>query len=160
MKYKKLILIILPTLFLFGLNIKNLIYLKTGERYTIEVQGYDPRDFLRGNYLSLKPIYKDTVPLKEVGDKIYYCLKPYEKFVLETKDCQLYIRGKLIYDNNFKAGIEKFYIPQEHAYLLESKLQNKQMKMKLIIASNGMTMIEDLLVDGQNWKDFLKDNTK
>jgi uncharacterized membrane-anchored protein len=165
---KKIILAIFLPVFALGLlTIKKVIHYNTGSEIVLDIEGYDPRDLLSGHYLIYrikynaenicKGKYSDSSSSSSNQDA-YMCLvedKHYFTFGYTPTRCELkYIKGKCK-GTRFVAGVEKFYIPQEHASRLEKLVIEKKASVRLSINRSGKALVKDLLIDGKPWKEFL-----
>lgn len=128
-----------------------------GQAVTIPITGFDPRDLLSGHYLTYQLNYgainNDCKP--EAAPAIM-CLAPKIQLHVNTQakptDCELYIRGQCDDLGRFTANIERFYIPEEYATVLDRKVRNNQGALVLGVDSQGKATIRDLLIDGKSWK--------
>ncbi len=167
MKNKKLIIAILFPIILLGLITmsKHIKYI-SGEEFIIPIRGFDPRDLLSGHYLIYQIDYgNDGCNSSKKNDVAYMCLQKdkdkYDSEVVygrwELHDCLAYIAGRCKY-GQFKAGIERFYIPQEHAYKLDRVVRKKKGKIVLSITKSGKAVVKDLLIDDLPWREYLENN--
>jgi uncharacterized membrane-anchored protein len=54
--------------------------------------------------------------------------------------------------SQFKAGIERFYIPENQASKLDKDVRSKKGSIVLSVTPDGHAQIKDLLIDGKSWK--------
>lgn len=127
--------------------------LSTGREITLPITGYDPRDLLSGHYL----IYRVNYGVKGICNnnghsKVgYVCLNP-KVFTYHWPDnCHLMIRGVCRYDQ-FNAGIERYYVPEEEAKRLEDLVRSNKASILLSVLRNGKAQVKDLLINGHSWK--------
>ena len=52
-------------------------------------------------------------------------------------------------------NLNRFYIPEEHAAVLDSKVRDKQGSLVLAVDAQGNAVIKDLLINGKPWRDAL-----
>jgi uncharacterized membrane-anchored protein len=72
------------------------------------------------------------------------------------EDCTLFIKGRCDDSAAFMAGIERFYIPEEFAQVLEQKVRDKHGAVVLSVDRQGNAAIRDLLLDGKPWKQVVQ----
>ena len=93
-------------------------------------------------------------PLPE-GPKVgYVCLKPKKFSYLKPRSCENYIKGSCKTHLEFKAGIERFYVPKEEAKALEKLLEKPKTKAQIVLSvtRDGKAQVKDLLINGKSWK--------
>ncbi|HPQ68130.1 MAG TPA: GDYXXLXY domain-containing protein [bacterium] len=145
------------------------IDLHTGTEITIPAAGIDPRDPLAGHYLTYRPLYPPK--LCEVGMS---SLKPYYVCLWEENgringysmgqkcpaskpaDCQVVLQGNCR-GSEFSADIERYYIPEESAPLLNSIMATSR-RCSIVVSVNqkGKPKVKDLLIDGRSWREIYK----
>ena len=123
------------------------------------IQGYDPRDLLRGHYMRFR---LDITP-GEIVDSCSlnapdccYCLDSGEELearvtlaTCETaaSTCGSYVRTEPLHKLN------RFYIPEEGRGSMETQLREAALEerahLAVAVSSEGEPMIEALLIDGQ-----------
>lgn len=125
-----------------------------GTLITLPISGYDPRDLLSGHYIQYTIDYgiKDICSYA-VNEVAYVCLDI--KIVTKTipSDCKLFIEGECKH-GRFVAGVEKYFIPESKATLLQAELQKNKSSIVLSITKNGHASIKDLLIDGKPANQF------
>jgi uncharacterized membrane-anchored protein len=136
----------------------------------IPISGYDPRDLLSGHYLTYRldiKTEKGCSKYEYADGTVYLCLEkpddgsvrgyPVENITEPASDeCAIVIKGKCRY-NRFIAGVERFYIPEEHAEYLDAIIRKGKCSLKIKIDSKGNASIKDMLIDGKSWKEYLKE---
>lgn len=154
---KKFLILVLafPIAALFVLMIQKGLVVSSGNQVTLPIKGYDPRDLLSGNYMIYQIDYGvsdlcQNQPAEAVP--AYICLDTKEFSFVRDLKCSQLIRGTCN-GFRFKAGIEKFYIPETEAAKLEKKLQAGGASVILSLTSTGDTQVKDLLIDGVSWKE-------
>ena len=123
------------------------------------IQGYDPRDLLRGHYMRFR---LDITP-SEVVDSCSldapdccYCLESGDgleaRATLATCEtaaitCEAFVRTEPLHKLN------RFYIPEEGRLSMESQLREAALEdrahLAVAVSSEGEPMIEALLINGQ-----------
>ena len=122
---------------------------------SLPVTGYDPRDLLSGHYLSYRINYGMTftypiiepscVCLSQGADGIAQATWQGECSQRDKATCPLFIRGTRD-RNEFNAGIERYYIPEQYQHALSSIPQNTTIKVR--VAKSGSAYVTDMYVDG------------
>lgn len=161
---KKLIFaLLIPILFLL-MNVVHKQYLRaSGTVVTLPVEGFDPRDLLSGHYVEYRVKYETTnscydVVENHVFQKMALCLQPARQlYAVEDMpaSCKLYLLGQC-QGENFIAGIERFYIPDEYATLLDRKLRDETGSIEVSVTDSGSGIVKNLLIDGMDWRDFVQ----
>lgn len=126
-----------------------------GQLITLPIEGFDPRDLLSGHYLTYQIHYGVNPICQTPNSLVGICLRPnLSSFMLEAKptDCQLWIRGQCDNTNHFSAGLERFYIPEQYAPLLDKLVRNHQGSLVIRVDNNGNASIYNLLIDGKPWQ--------
>jgi uncharacterized membrane-anchored protein len=160
-----------PIIVLAALIIYKQARVMTGKEIILPISGFDPRDILSGHYLVYRIDYgisnRDICNNYNNNDA-FICLKkdyknpdiytsiisPDKDFLdLDDEECFAAIKGKCL-DGRFVAGIEKFFIPEGYARLLDRAVRNRQGKIVLSVSSGGSAAIKDLLIDGKSWKEY------
>lgn len=151
---KKIILIIallFPILFLLQLTAYKKHILESGYEVTLPVTGYDPRDLLSGHYITYTVDYGVT-PLCNDRAQIYegyICLNTKTFSPQPESGCQHFIRGVCKY-GHFDAGIERFYVPEDKAAILDKKVRENKASIIVSIMPNGHAQVKDLLINGKS----------
>ena len=157
-KSKKYILtaLIIPIIALLALAIYKKYNFLTGHQITLPITGYDPRDLLSGYYLTYTIEYgieNICHNNKRREDKhAYICLNPKNFSYNRPYNCNLLIKG-VCNNRRFRAGIERYYVPKEHAKRLEKLVRSNKASIILSIPKNGDAQVKDLLINGKSWKD-------
>lgn len=130
----------------------------SGEEVVLPIEGFDPRDLLSGHYLIYRVDYGVENACTEHNREASVCLRPfrgiYGKNALPD-GCELFIRGRCDDSAAFSAGIERFYIPEEYAEVLEDKVRDNKGELVLSVDQQGNAAIRDLLIEGRPWKDMV-----
>lgn len=181
MKNQKILLasLLIPFFILLGLVLKTEFDIRIGERILVEVEGYDPRDILRGRYIVFR--YKwdfdqnKTKAYQERNENStkrqstrddYLCLMANKKVypIKEDEDqhlCRHIVRGDFYEGFNqrpeFSLGLEKFYVPEKYASMIEKKFMQKSGKIAIVINGQKRAVLLDLIIDGKSWKEMTKE---
>ncbi len=167
---KKLIFsLLLPIGCLVLLTAYKHIKIITGIEMTIPIEGYDPRDLLSGHYLifQLDLDQEQYCDRGEDRDPVYLCLNQesfddelYEHEIsyltrFPSEECKAVLMGRCN-RGRFVAGIERFYIPEEHGYTLDRVVRKGKGKILVAIDQKGKAVIKDLLINDKSWKAYVK----
>lgn len=146
-----------------------------GVELTIPISGYDPRDLLAGHYLIYRLDFKQSIcgSAQSEPDPVFVCvhqnsLESLQVSVVSSlskwteQDCTAVIRGQC-HGGSFIAGVERFYIPEEHSQLLDRIVrswgaEHNRAKLVLSVDRRGQAVIKDLLIDNMPWIDFVHNN--
>jgi uncharacterized membrane-anchored protein len=154
-----IIAVIIPVVALAGLVIEKERRMRQGEEIVLPIVGFDPRDLLSGHYL----IYQIDYGVKNLCKKVskqsnntlgYVLLNPPEFQTYEPTPGQIFIKGECEH-GRFKAGIERFYIPQEHAKILDKAVRGRSGKIKISVFYDGRAQVKDLLISDKSWSKFV-----
>jgi uncharacterized membrane-anchored protein len=157
---KYLVAFFLPVISLILLTAYKQIQVARGTEVILTIQGYDPRDLLSGHYLTFTVNY-DLPGLCQNNSEAekYVCLTPRFESDILPEDCKLYIRGQCR-GWRFAAGVERYYVPENEALLLEKLVRNHEASIKLSIGKDGTARIKDLLLNGISWKEVKLEEEK
>lgn len=162
-----LIALCTPILVLLILTFYKKYILTVGQPVTLQITGYDPRDLLSGHYLIYRVDYGvkykcdyRRYSVNQKANKRLERLSNYPAYMcLENKtftrrfphECGLLIKGRCE-RGQFKAGIERFYIPESDAPRLDKLVRAKKASIVLSVMRDGRAQIKDLLIEGKSWK--------
>ncbi|MBF0285859.1 MAG: GDYXXLXY domain-containing protein [Magnetococcales bacterium] len=89
------------------------------------------------------------------GEALHYCpAPPFFAQPYEGKSCALPMVG-WCENGRFTAGIERFYIPEEHAPALDQAVRNHQGALVVSFQGKGQAVVQDLRIEGQSWRTWL-----
>lgn len=129
-----------------------------GQDITLPIRGFDPRDLLSGHYLIYDVDY-GVENICEYPDIAQLCMtdKPYilSKENEQAGVCSLVLKGKCE-KGEFKAGIERFYIPAAHAKILDQALRDQKGSITIAIDPKGKAQVKELWIEQQQWQAWLK----
>lgn len=158
--------LLLPIVLLSAIVAHKQWALEHGAQIQLPIEGFDPRDLLSGHYLTFRinygmPVCSDDAEINRGKPSVqhqelpaYVCLAP-PSFGLghvTNPECSLFILGTC-QGRNFRAGIERFYIPEAYAYPLEREVRSKKGEIILSVASSGTATIKGLLINGAPWQE-------
>lgn len=149
--------IALPIIVLLGLMLYKQSIINTGQSVTVDIVGFDPRDLLSGHYLRYNIDYNSrnqcTPPPPSSQQTVRLCLEPERYFFNHpAAQCHLYVEG-VCSKTGFKAGIERFYIPEHAASQLDRLVRDARGTLQLRVNAQGKAVIETLFIDGEPWQD-------
>lgn len=171
MKNKKLLAALLfPIICLALLTVYKGVKVMSGRELVIPITGFDPRDLLSGHYL----IYRLDLDLGSAcsesvnyGDTLV-CIDKKNDGRLKSRvlrgsdieryrgDCDIILRGRCR-NNRFSAGVEKFFIPEEHAGTLDKVVRKGKGKLVLSVDYDGKAAIRDLLINDKSWREYVNE---
>ncbi|HAU29310.1 MAG TPA: hypothetical protein DCW68_04265 [Rhodospirillaceae bacterium] len=130
---------------------------KAGMPWRVEIEGYDPRDMLRGHYLTFQYQWAwegeepSSFPQKLCLNAGYTSPKtPRVSPYTSGKSCASILSGQELVHS-------KVYIPEAQAKDLERKLrEGVPMAVDIRARTDGSIMVEDLVVDGHPLKAHLQ----
>ncbi len=162
MRRSFLIAALLLPLIVIGLGIvRSEIHLARGTLWTFDVDGYDPRDLLRGHYIQFRLDLHEDSEAGECGDDegelCCLCLQktleaqPPTVYRRRCEDAKYQCDGVL--KTQYLKTLTRFYIPEQDAATLEAKFreaaQRKQARLWVAIDREGKPQIESLRLDGE-----------
>jgi len=154
----------LPIIALLCLLLYKQSIINTGQNINLDIVGFDPRDLLSGHYLRYNIDYnsRNQCPTSSRAaiQTARLCLKPERYFIDNTvgnrqQHCDLYLEG-ICTKTGFKAGIERFYIPEEYASQLDLLVRDARGALQIRVNSQGKAVIDNLLIDGDPWQDTVQ----
>ena len=154
-----IIALLIPIIALAGLAGYKKYKIHAGTEYILPIHGYDPRDLLSGHYLiyqidyGIANICAETDWGETVSGQI--CLDPLAFSYNPILECRATIPG-ICNGKRFNAGIERFFVPQEDANILEKAVIGKKGSLVLSVGTTGKPVIKDLLIEGKPWREHVK----
>jgi uncharacterized membrane-anchored protein len=147
--------LIFPIAGLAALTAYKKYILSFGQEVVLPISGYDPRDLLSGHYLTYRVDYGLTQDCYSgsMTHDAYVCLDTKSVSYSYPDGCERLIKGQCR-GSRFEAGIEKFYVPEDKAKILEDKVRDKSGSIVLSVTRDGRAQVKDLLIDGKSWRDF------
>jgi uncharacterized membrane-anchored protein len=165
MNKKLIICLLVPIISLLSLTASKAYKAYSGKKFTLDIVGFDPRDLLSGHYLIYRIKYLDNEKRicnsKNNGRDVYYCFDNKQASTLSWKlsKCIYKIKGTCS-GNRFKAGIERFYIPDEYAVELDRVIRDQKGKIILSVNRQGSVQVSNLLIENIDWKEYLRNSPK
>ncbi len=159
--------LILPIISLIGLTVYKQSKIDFGTEIKIPIVGYDPRDLLSGHYLIYRLNFNQCGGDSYNKKPEYICLRESteEGFFSQTipsltpddsLQCDTVIKGRCE-RGRFKAGIERFYIPEEHGLTLDRIIRKGKGKLVVSVDENGKPAIKDLLINDRSWEEYISE---
>ena len=153
------------TLITFGIFGYNEMHFIKGKEVILKVVPYDPRDFLRGDYVTLNyeinniEFHGKKIPKVNSEKPVYVILEKDSRGVASAVDItnqkpenELYIKGNLYSMRQHKektayrihyANIDRFYMKEGTGKKLEKDLQKNGGYVKVFISSGGKARIKE-----------------
>lgn len=161
MKVRLLLALALPILVLGFQAFNHHLKRNAGTEIVLPIEGFDPRDLLSGHYLIYTVNYgfagEQGCPTSSVPATV--CLQPEPVKVYAAGDlpthCTQFIRGTCDDSARFTAGIERFYIPEKHARVLDKLVRDRKGSLVLSVTHDGNAAIRNLLIEGKPWLDVV-----
>ncbi len=174
----KAIALMLPIVVMALFTAGNIYNQQAGQLWRIPVTGYDPRDLLRGHYLTYRYDWNWREDKRScVHGECVLCLSPSNghanPFVTfaergNTVQCTSYIEGRVYGNDHFEIGskhgygLRRYYIPEEHARTLDKMLRRNNgehnFEISLRVNSTGKAFIEGMYINNQPLEEWIKQN--
>ena len=157
-----LFILLIPLVVMLSITVWRAFNFNIGKRVVLKVVGHDPRDLLSGHYVIYQVDYgtakmcfgtKSTFP--RAG---YVCLDDLNKINFSysrIRSCEKLLKGRC-QRGRFKAGIEKFFIPETYAKQLDKFLRENRGSIELSVTADGKAQVSDLYIDGKSWKEVFQ----
>ncbi|MDO5045809.1 GDYXXLXY domain-containing protein [Campylobacter sp.] len=159
MKFKLVIAaIIFQILALFGMLGYAYAPIYFGKDIKVDVSLYDPRDFLRGNYVSLNydfsRIEEESFDRNLKGNKIYAVLKEDENGFYKfqghsfTKpESGTFLAGRIpSYRDSAIFGVEAFFLPVKKALDMERAIRQNGAFAVISVMDNGRARVKSIFI--------------
>jgi hypothetical protein len=152
-----LVALLLPLVGTAGLIVRGEIALG-GREWRFPIRGFDPRDLLRGRYLTYRILWGETDG-EPPCERCCLCLERESGEQVVTRiECSEASRcdARLAVDD--VEDLQRFYVPETHATALERAVIEERGGI-LLSAVGGTLAIKELLVDGKPWREALGPGT-
>jgi hypothetical protein len=148
---KTLLALAIPLVSLLGMTIYYQHAVSAQPEFTLPIEGYDPTDFLSGNYIQFQLKYQVPRTCTIPTGPGYICLAPEQKFFSVKPEglCEAWIEGTCV-NGAFRDDIHRFYIPQTKAAELERDVRAGNAAVVLSVGQGGV-LVKDLLINGKPW---------
>ena len=155
----------LPFIVLCLLIMRAEYHIQSGEQWSFELQGYDPRDLLRGHYLRLNVSYDIDQNKNTCASGKDCCLCLTKTNALAPKvhltacsTAKTQCDGFML--SSQRSSLSRYYIPETDARRAEKILVEARTKrtayLHVSINGKGEPAITDLTVDNKSLNDLLK----
>ncbi len=159
-----IVALVLPLVGLVGTIVKSEVAVRSGAEFRFLIEGYDPRDLLRGQYLQfqVRENWGDEVDSCGEDSECCACLRSsgskrppsFHRATCETAraECEHFISIDQL------EALRRYYIPEERARELEKRLRKAAREEAAVIvvsvSKNGRASIKDLLIDDVSISDL------
>jgi len=144
--------------------------LTTGVPVLLKVVPVDPRDLLRGDYVTLSYeisnikldsvkneagsiYYNDTVYVQLQKGEKYWKAKAIAKAFHSTDTSNVWLKGRVerVYRNNarIKYGVEQFFIPEGTGHFIEQERNREKVSVEINVTRSGIGLIKQLYISDQ-----------
>lgn len=140
-----------------------------GTEYRFEITGFDPRDILKGHYLTFRYVWPGQEETEERcigGVDCCVCASgdpkapdvTVEACATMQRSCPAMLRFKPHWGDQPPEALRQYYIPEEYAPVLDEKLRMgiRKFEVGLVIQRNGAGRLKMLYIDGEPLPVFLK----
>ena len=156
-------------LILMGMIALRAIPLVTGRTVLVRVQPVDPRDLLRGDYVTLSYAFSRVPPdsveglssiergrrSKWEGRTVYVPLVPdsngvhwrAEKATVVKPARGPFLKGQMERYGSLKFGIESYYVQEGTGRVYEQAIRDRQLSAELAVTSSGQAALRGLRID-------------
>ena len=131
---------------------------RSGEEWKFEIGGYDPRDLLKGHYLTYRILFDRDEKEKnscDKNDEILDCCLCLQRETSKVKTMWCETAAKRcdgMINEKFLPRLRKFYIPENRGKSLENLVRSRKAEILLSIHPSGDPNVKELLIDGEPWK--------
>lgn len=159
MKFNLIFLaIIFQILALFGMLGYAYAPIYFGKEIKVDVSLYDPRDLLRGNYVSLNYDFsrlQDDLQSENLkGNKIFAILKEdkdgiykFEKHSFKKPESGVFLAGRIPpYRHSAIFGVEAFFLPVKKALDMERDISQNGAFAIISVMDNGKARVKDIVL--------------
>ncbi len=159
MKNTRLIISLAIPILAISLSIgKSEYQIRSGEEWKFEIGGYDPRDLLKGHYLTYRILFDRDEKEKnscDKNDEILDCCLCLQRETSKVKTMWCETAAKRcdgMINEKFLPRLRKFYIPENRGKSLENLVRSGKAEILLSINRRGYPNVKELLIDGEPWK--------
>ena len=163
--------VVVPLVGLLVLIARAEVLLRSGARFRVAIEGYDPRDLLSGHYLQYRFAFhwQQQSTCGELDGESPIDLYP-ECCVCLTSDVgsstlaqarQVACDQVSRCDGWLQAGTlmppRRYFVPERQASNLEDALRGREASLEVTCGPNGQPAIGELYLDGRPWRDVIQD---
>jgi hypothetical protein len=164
-----LIALLVPLLGLLAAGLWPAWQLRDGRSWTVPIEGFDPRDLLRGHYITVRYLAQADNGCTDQPCVLCLLGDPQAPTVLLTPTpgafCVSVARpvaqhDGLVIGGGFASG--RMWVAESHALALESRLRRAPASMRLVvrISRDGTLTPLDMLVDGEPYQRLTPEQVK
>lgn len=163
---KFILAIALQVMIIFALIIFKLSVLTGGTEVMLRILPVDPRDMLRGDYVTFQydisnpNSYDARGEQLENGDTVYVTLRQGGEYYYmegiqknQPTDDDIFIKGKVESGGGSRThvvyGIEQYFIPEGEGRTFN--FTNKEAAARVAVDSNGNAALKQIYIDGKPW---------
>lgn len=138
---------------------------RADNEYRFAIEGYDPRDLLRGHYLTFRYTWPEDT---QETDADCACIQGQpDDFTVsfqncDTKDSIKECSAHLLLESNLQLPehLRRFYIPEDRAKFIEDmfRAHPDDFQIGIVPQRNGSASLKELYIKGQPMRDFLIEN--
>jgi len=132
---------------------------RTGRPYLLSIHGYDPRDLVRGHYLTYRIDFRWDEPGERcTSAACCYCLNG--PAGAEPQVVKLSCGAAMRCDASFPEAeldhLQQFFVPEDMGYPLERAIRSRKAQLLVRVSPGGSVVIQDLLLDGRPWREVVR----
>jgi uncharacterized membrane-anchored protein len=154
-KPRRLLALALPVVVLLAMMVRSEIILALGRDYEVNIDGFDPRDLLRGQYLRYRVRWNWSSPQQRCPE-CCLCLVDTSTVIdppVTSCSCELAARGSTFITPAALEGLGKYYIPEGTGPHLERAIRDRRASLRIAVGRSGAVVVRDLLIDGVPWRE-------
>jgi hypothetical protein len=151
-----IVAVVLPVAGVFALIGRAQIKQRSGQEFRLPISGYDPRDLLRGHYLTYRIDWNPSGDGCAVGDACCYCLTrdagrtPVSRVACEHRDaCAATISDAAAEE------LRRYYVPEAEAEALQAAVRGRRGELVIGVDARGRVAVRDLWIDGRPWREAI-----
>jgi hypothetical protein len=157
-KPRRLIVLALPLVVLLAMMIRSELILARGREFEVSIDGYDPRDLLRGQFLRYRVRWNRSGGESGECPGCCLCLQrdigTVDPQVLgmqcnSVEGCAAFIKPEAL------DGLGQYYIPEGMGPPLERAIRERRASLRIAVGHAGDVVVRDLLLDGKPWRDVI-----
>ena len=162
-RIKHLIAVLLAFGSMLYFYLKHQLVLTGGHELILKVEGYDPRDLLSGYYLRYRVAYGMDICQEYGQNPVCICFGPRQGVAhqvdpapscnMAQMSCNIFIKGRCD-GHRFKAGIERYYIPENKRHFVPVIPPNATIRVK--VDPNGKAVTEAFYINDETLEDYLE----
>ena len=161
LKNPRVLNIVLPFLAMLAMIGMNYNRVTANPEYRFQIEGYDPRDILRGHYMIFRYIWPETAQNQCSG--VSTCCMHISGDTMNPtvlfQACGKSRDGIHVIDRQPDESLRQYYVPEEHAPELESRLRHRKnlFEVGLVVLPDGQGQLRMMYVDGKPLDEFMRE---